>query len=247
MTRSSDKMELVDRLFESSRLPNAFRPSHEEFASFLRSLIEANGYRSICDIGGGKKPCLPVSVVDELGLDYYVVDVSKTELDGADARYNKIHSAIEDLQGDEQFDLMFSNMVFEHIEDNLKAYKIVYRALKPGGMCVNLHPTLFALPFVLNKILPEKLGWHILSFFVSERKKPSSKFPAFYSLCRVTRAVEENLLSTGFRDVRLVPFYGHPYYREIPFAHWLQQKFANVCRRMDLRLLASYCITVVKK
>lgn len=231
----------------AGRFPTPAPPSSDEFRSILTSLIRLHRYREVCEVGGGRQPCLRTPAVEELGLDYSILDASEEQLAAAPPRYNKIHSAIEDMRGTERFDFMFSRMVFEHIKNAMAAYENIYRLIRPGGMCVNYHPTLFAIPFVLNKLLPEQLGFALLRALVPQRMKGGTKFPAYYSLCRASGATEEKLRSLGFRDVCIVPFFGHRYYRKIPLADSLQSKIAEYCYCRDMRGWASYSLTVVRK
>ena len=223
-------------------------PSFQDFGDLLKKIIVLRNYRSVCDIGGGRNPCFPVETIQNMGLDYHVVDASKRELELANAQYKKIQSPIEDLSGENKFDLMFSSMVFEHIRDNVKSYGRISKLLKKDGLCINFHPTLFSMPFVLNKFLPDWLAYCILwCFFPGARRGRHTKFPAYYSLCRTSRAVESRIQALGFSKVMIFPIYGHGYYQKIPFIHKTQMMFANFCRKNDIRFFSAYCFTVAIK
>lgn len=223
-------------------------PSFQDFSNLLKEIIVLHNYKSVCDIGGGRNPCFSVETIQDMNLDYYIVDTSKRELELANSRYKKIHSPIEDLYDKNKFDIMFSSMVFEHIIDNEKSYKRIYQLLKNNGLCINFYPTLFSTPFILNKLLPDWLAYCVLwCFFPGARRGRHTKFPAYYSLCRASRAVESRIQAVGFSKVMIFPIYGHGYYQRIPIIHKMQMMFANLCKKKDIRFFSSYCFTVVIK
>lgn len=220
-------------------------PSRQEFAALIQSIIVSRGYREVCEIGGGRWPTIPVETVKRLGISYTVLDRCPFQLAAANDAYRKVHARIEDLSGKNRFDFMFSRMVFEHVRDGEAAYRRVHALLERGGACVNYHPTLFAAPFVLNRLLPERAAHALLAYFRHDRS--SSKFPAYYSLCRATQAVEDRLRAVGFRHVAIVPLWGHAYYRAVPPLHALEERVAQLCRERDWRWWASYALTVALK
>jgi hypothetical protein len=143
---------------------------------------------------------------------------------------------------------MFSQMVFEHVSDSYQAYRNIYRLLSPGGVCLNFHPVLYSLPFVVNWMLPEQLSARLLHFFFPYRgpdKVP--KHPAKYDHCWVSRSEQERLRSIGFRNVSQVPFWYHNYFRNIPGLYQADTTITKFAERKNWTALASFCYTCVMK
>lgn len=203
---------------------------------------------TVLEIGGGRSPLLSIGEIKQLNLNYAVNDISEREL-GKCPDY--MDTLCFDIAGDvptKQFDFIFSSMVFEHIKDSKKAYENIYNLLKPGGLCLNFHPTLFALPFVINQIIPDRLSSIILRLFFPVRTDDGiPKFPANYSWCFAADFQEKRIRNIGFSDVRIIPFYGHGYFRKIPILHQIDTAISRLAQKQDFSLLASYAYTVVSK
>jgi SAM-dependent methyltransferase len=89
-----------------------------------------------------------------------------------------------------RYDLVISRMVMEHVRDAARAWANMANLLAPGGVALAFHPTLYAQPFVINWLIPERLTAPVLKLFFSDRHDGDSpKFPARYDLCIANPAV----------------------------------------------------------
>ena len=71
----------------------SYRPSEEArtgYEAFLQRIIETRGIRTVCDIGGGANPALPLAYIRQHNLEYTVLDISESELQKAPPEYHKI-------------------------------------------------------------------------------------------------------------------------------------------------------------
>ena len=143
--------------------------------------------------------------VRALGATYTVNDIDPDELARAPEWVSRLEGDIADpslLGGEDGFDVVFANMVFEHVSDPQEGYRNIVARLSPGGYLVNFVPTMYAPPFVLNKLLPEDLTSRLLLRIQPHRHvgdKP--KFPAYYRWCTATSATEARL--RGCRLLRM--------------------------------------------
>src|ERR1700721_1406514 len=55
----------------------------------------------------------------------------------------------------ESYDLVFSKMLCEHLPDARTFHANCLRLLRPGARAVHFFPTLYTLPFVANRLIPE--------------------------------------------------------------------------------------------
>lgn len=80
----------------------------------------------------------------------------------------------------ESFDLVSSNMVFEHLDDPERQLREIARVLRPNGLLVFHTPNLRGYPTVVAKLIPEfvkkKLIWAL------ERRKEEDVYPTFYRI-----------------------------------------------------------------
>jgi ubiquinone/menaquinone biosynthesis C-methylase UbiE len=82
--------------------------------------------------------------------------------------------------GDGCFDLVTSNMVFEHLEDPMIQLREINRVLKPGGTLLFHTPNALSYGTMAGKIIPEpiknKLAWLL------QGRKPEDIFPTYYRI-----------------------------------------------------------------
>lgn len=207
-----------------------------DYPGYVEDIIVRSGARRVLELGGGANPAMPLEFLQRHGIEYTVLDISATELAKAPAPYRKvccdIGSPTMRFDGiDGSYDLIFSKMLAEHVKNGEQMHRNVYRLLAPGGKAVHYFPTLYAPPFVINRITPERLADRILQWLEPGREKDGNKgkFPAYYSWCRgPTRRQIARLQGLGYAVEEYIGFFGHKvYYRRIPGlcqAHrWLSQ------------------------
>ncbi|PWN54575.1 class I SAM-dependent methyltransferase [Abyssibacter profundi] len=227
--------------------PREFTSASRQFKGLIERLIEIKGVKSCIEMGGGRDPIMSYEEVSKRGIDYIVNDVSMRELEMCDDRFSKLHGNLADL-GPVGVDLIFSRMVYEHVDDNERLMRALLGHLNPGGMVLHLHPALGSPPFILNKLLPEIASQAILrAFFKNRTDDGTPKFPARYDNCWATRSQERRILDWGYSYVSCVPFWGHNYYDKIPVVGGIEKISRRIFMELRLRHVASFCYTFAVK
>lgn len=226
----------------------------QHYRNTVQDLIALLNARTILEIGGGRWPLLNSDEIRSKGIRYIVNDISASELELAPTYVEKVcfdisqNMPINDQDLENKIELMFSQMVFEHVSNSYQAYRNIYCLLSHGGVCLNFHPVLYSLPFLVNWMLPDQLSAKLLRLFFPNRNPDQvPKHPAKYDHCWVTRGEQDRLLSIGYRKVWQVPFWYHEYFRNIPGLYHLDLALARLADRNDWSALASFCYTCVMK
>jgi len=225
-------------------------------ANYKRTVVEFRkifGARRLVEIGGGRDPLFDLNEIDQLGIEMTINDILPGELAVLPPGYR---TARFDVAGDVarlgefrgQFDFAFSRMVFEHVSDGQRAWQNLYELLAPGGVALAYIPTLYTFPFVVNWLLPDKLAATIVKTIYKNRTDDEDPvFPARYSWCFTDARLTKMLLAVGYRDIFVLPIYGHGYYKPLPLMHNIQRRFAALARRHDWRAFTSFAFIAVRK
>jgi SAM-dependent methyltransferase len=218
----------------------------QNYKSVVLGLQATFHCESLLEVGAGRSPLLDKREYESLNAKYTVNDISSSELALAPEWASKAQFDISSppTSARSSYDLIFSKMVFEHVRDAKAAYRAVYELLKPDGLCLTFFPTLYCLPFLVNYFSPERVS-HQLQETFAPRRNP--KFPAYYSWCRSTPALGRELLRIGFSDVIVLPFYGHAYYRSIPFLNEMNRRWTELARAKDWRSTSSFAYALMRK
>jgi len=237
---------LLGKFVNKTVLSNDFQWAWQNYKQVVLTLQKEFGCKSLMEIGGGRSPLFDYSEYRNLNTFYTLNDISPRELALAPAWPLKacfdICSPPSTIES--SYDLIFSKMVFEHIPNAAKAYQAVYRLLKPGGIALSFFPTLYCLPFVLNYLSPERLSSKLQRLF---DPRPDPKFPAYYHWCRSSDYLKQNLKTVGFRYIEVSPFYGHAYYRSIPFLRTTERHWTRMARGRNLTILSSFAYAFVQR
>lgn len=207
---TSGKTKKAVKLIENVRFGKT-EDAYNGFTKLVTDAIETGNCRRILDLGGGANPHFALSDPVLTGREYTIADRSEGELNRAPDGYTKI---VMDIAGEMQvqtqkYDLVFSRFVVEHVADAEKLHANVFQLLNPGGVAIHFFPTLFALPFLVNKLLPEGISVLLLS----QERQERGKFPAFYHWCvGPSRAAVKRLKKLGYEVVEYAGFFGHGYY-----------------------------------
>jgi len=140
-------------------------------------------------------------------------------------------------------------MLAEHISNPKQFHTNVREMLVENGLAVHLFPTLYALPFLVNYLVPEYLAGFLLNAFAPRDKYQHEKFSAYYRWCRgPTRSQIKKLSSVGYDVVEYRGFFGHTgYYEKIKIMKRIHEIKTNFLLRNPNPLLTSYAYVVLRK
>jgi SAM-dependent methyltransferase len=247
----------------AASLAAAFKPlavEHSEawawnnYERVVRHLTGAFGAKKLIEIGGGRDPLFGREALAGMGVELTVNDISPIELAELPNGYrtacfdiaNDLSNAEIERSG---YNLAFSRMVFEHVADGKQAWQNLYQILSPGGIGLAFVPTLYAFPFVVNWLLPDKFAERIVKMLYRNRTDEADPvFPARYSWTVASeKKLKPMLEEIGYRDVMVIPFYGHEYYRPLPIIRDIHAWFTRIARTRDWRFFASYAFIAARK
>jgi hypothetical protein len=215
----------------------------------LRSIIARYPDADILELGGGRWPSFRLADLPDNLRSYTVNDISEEELSQVPHEYSK---ACFDVSGNASgfeglYDVVFSRFLAEHVRDGRTMHHNIHKVLKSGGTAFHLIPTLYALPFVINRLLPERVGQKVLNAF-SPRREISPKFPAYYSQCfGDTPAMRRMFDEIGYEQLEIRNFYGHFYYEAIPVLRNLESWFSSLASRNQWSWCSSYAYLIARK
>lgn len=220
------------------------------YSEFIQELVQKYGVRKICDVGGGANPILPLNYIEENQLDYSILDISIEELSKTPDGYRKICMDIvaDNFELEKAFDMVITKMMAEHVKSGISFHKNIYKMLNPGGISIHYFPTLYAIPFLVNKIVPENISSRILDLFSPRDKYQRGKFPAYYDWCFGPIPTMISMLSQiGFEIIEYRGIFGNKYYRRIPVARELHSAFVHFLIKNPNPFLTSYAQVILRK
>jgi SAM-dependent methyltransferase len=221
--------------------------------SYLESLLAAYGCSRILEVGSGANPTLSPEYVREHGRRYVTSDLSQEELAKADPAFERVVLDLSAKAIDftllNKFDCVFSRMVGEHIRDGEQYHKNIFRVLQPGGIAVHCLATLGALPFAVNRIVPDFLAVRLLQTFNPRDEVKHGRFKAYYSWGRgPSNTMIARFESLGYEVVEFIGFYGHGYYsKRLPWLDRLEKMKSHFLLRHPVPQLCSYATLVLRK
>jgi SAM-dependent methyltransferase len=207
--------------------------------------------QSVAELGGGANPIL---AGDRWRFvpERVVIDISAHELAlGAgdfDQRVADLCRPID--HGLECYDLVFSKMLCEHLPDARTFHQNCFRLLRPGGRAVHFFPTLFTLPYVANRLIPEAFARAVLRRIQPGRidDPKHEKFPAYYRWCTgPTQRALRRYESIGFAVESFNAAFGHRYYAMFPRLEAAEQAKTRWLLRHPAPWWTSFAAVVLRK
>jgi SAM-dependent methyltransferase len=222
------------------------------YEDMVVDIARREGVKSVAELGGGANPI--VADADRWGFvpERVVIDISAEELakagDGVATRVADLCRPIED--GHNQYDLVFSKFLCEHIADPASFHANCFKVLRPGGLAVHFFPTIHTAPILVNWLIPEEQARSLVRVFQPARLDDprQEKFPAYYRWTtgpseRATKRFE----SVGFKVEQTTATFGHGYYRRIPPLHALERFKTRMLHRHPVPYLTSFVAVVLRK
>jgi SAM-dependent methyltransferase len=223
-----------------------------EFDGMLDFLCSHTDITRVCEVGAGANPVIPVEVIAARGLSHTILDVSQDELEKAPTYYQKIRADIAspDFVVGGTFDLVASAFVAEHVRSPRTFHTNIWNMLRPGGVALHLFPTLYTLPFALNRAMPAPITESLLLRAQSFRNRAGrhGKFKAYYRWCRgPARRQLARLEDVGFEVVAYTGYFGHGYYLNLGRLHRIEQAKARVLIDRHALNLTSYALVLLRR
>jgi SAM-dependent methyltransferase len=222
------------------------------YNEFLRNLIVDHQVRHICDVGGGANPAVHPQLVEERDIEYLILDISESELKKAPPGYRTMVCDVTGARVPEgQFDLIVTRMLAEHVRNAAAFHRNIFRMLMPGGRAFHFFPTLYATPFIINRLLPDDWTRDFLTLLQPYRSRSGrrGKFPAYYQWCfGPTEKQFCRFNSIGFEVEKYIGFFGHGgYYRKVPPLRWMHLRKARWLMAHPIPHLTSFTFLVLRK
>ncbi|MHA6723783.1 class I SAM-dependent methyltransferase [Sphingomonas sp. RS2018] len=208
----------------------------------LKAIVAGCPKADILELGAGRRPSFTLEEMPATVQSYTVNDISEEELALLPEGYDK---ACFNVSGDasnfrDNYDIVFSRFLAEHVPDGEAMHRNVHQVLRDGGISFHLIPTLYAVPFIINKYMPERLTSYVLKV-LSPRRAINPKFPAHYSACYGNPEKMTRLLKNiGYSRVEIRNFYGHFYYEKIPVLRDLHKRFSDLAARKNWTVFSTY-------
>lgn len=225
-----------------------------DYHTLVESACSGRDVRRVCDLGGGANPYLRSDEVEQLDIEYNVLDIDADELAKAPDDYQTIVGDVMSTGLAERysnnFDVVFSKLFAEHVEDARLFHANVLTMLRPGGLAIHFMPTLYAIPFLINLYAPATISAKILALAQPGRHSSGNhgKFPAHYKMCRGPTARQLSALrAIGYEILEARGYFGHQYFRRVKLAQALEDHLSRHFVRHQHPLLTSYAIYVLRR
>jgi hypothetical protein len=218
--------------------------------TFVQDLILKNNLKSILEIGAGANPTINPEFIKKHDLKYTISDIDDDELKKADDIYTKLVMDLSspDYSYSEKFDLVFSRMVGEHISDAKTFHQNVFIILNKGGLSFHCFSTLYALPFVANRYLPDSIGDLLLHKIAPRDKHQHGKFKAYYDWSRgPSPKMMKRFENIGYEILKYAGYFGHNYYNKIPILNKIEEVKSKILLKFPVPLLTAYAHFILKK
>jgi SAM-dependent methyltransferase len=229
-----------------------WREAWFEYDGLLDWLCHRSDVRRVCEVGAGANPALQLDFLSACGIDHAIVDISQEELDKAPVGYTKLLLDMTQPlpQLTESVDLVASSFVAEHVHDPVTFHRNVWRMLRPGGFALHVFPTFYALPFLLNRAVPERVTDRVLIRFQRFREPEGheGKFPAYYHWCRgPTQRQIARFRDVGFELLSFRGYFGHGYYLHFGLLNDCENAKAKFLLRHPVPQLTPYGLVLLRR
>jgi len=222
----------------------------DKFPAFIEDVIASHSAKRICEIGAGANPALTGDVIHRHGLTFRAVDQVEGELLKSWIAETSVYDvcAGTSVPG-APYDMIFSRMTAEHFRNPQRAYANMFGALAPGGLAVHSFATLYTLPFVLNRVLPEWVSDFLFKRFSPRDRERHDKFRAYYSHCRGPMESQLRFFrNLGYDILEYRAYFGHNYYApKLPLLHLVHRQTTNLLLKAPIAFFVSYATIILRR
>ena len=237
-------------MFDAHCIPNSWRVDGlKDYHDSIAPPLVRNA-RVIHDVGGGKLPYLGTVMDKQSNQSLIGFDIDESELAAApQGVYDSwivgdIGSAYL-ARPKRKADLVISQVVLEHVKDNVQAIKNITENTKSGGTIALFVPSRNAAFARLNLMLPQRLKETLL-FGIFPEARHAQGFPAYYHLCTV-RQMSTLLADNNCEIVDQKQYYQGHYFSFFVPLHILWRMYQAIGFLVVRENAADYYCLIAKK
>tara|TARA_A100001035_G_C27778124_1_gene500202 strand:- start:1935 stop:2669 length:735 start_codon:yes stop_codon:yes gene_type:complete len=244
MIASFVKFNLKLSRFLARKFPNFFLDSRDFRTDLLRminnSIPDFENLR-ILEIGGIDRPLLKKSnQYCYCGLDIEYKEKCNDLYD--EFNVQSIESPLEN-----NYNLIISITLLEHVENNKKAFLNIFNSLIDGGKTFHYVPSKNHFYSLILRLVGPKLQKIIIKHLRPQASLEITGYPAFFDLCSPYE-LKKVLLDIGFKNIKIIPYYkAGDYFAFFTPLYFLVAFLENICEKLNLRYFASGLIISANK
>ncbi|MEM9544417.1 MAG: methyltransferase domain-containing protein [Bacteroidota bacterium] len=198
----------------------------------------------ILEVGGGAHP----SLTERVELSYTIADPDENELEKAPNDVIKKNASVETLNPTQQYDLILTKMVLEHVKNPEAFHQKIFDLLKFDGKVIHFFACRNSMPSLVNRFISEEFGNRILKWIGNRDLNDSPKYPAYYLKTKGYNRGQFNFFTgQGFSIKKYHSFVGHKYFKKIPVLGALERLYSKVLLLLGLRCMATVALVVLVK
>ena len=167
------KLEFIRRIFYANQKKDAWFSELEQLCNEESTILEIGS-----GSGAGKQNLLYPKAKMIVGID---LDERVLRNPNLDVAKNISAYEINEKLSDYKFDLIYSHMVAEHIDDGERFLASQLSALKPGGKILHSTVSKYYWTSLVNDFVPEAIKYWLIENLGSGRKQQDI-FPTHYKL-----------------------------------------------------------------
>lgn len=229
---------------QAGRLPPRYGYAMQDVFMRYASPLLSPGI-AILDVGAGQSPSI-APVHRPRGCCYVGLDVSERELQGAaPGVYDRTiaHDITRPLAPDENFDLVLSWQVLEHVKPLEHALDNLREVLHPGGTMLAQVSGSFSAFALLARVVPHPVRVWAMTRFLGHAAE--EKFPTHYDRCWAT-ALER--MGASWSSVTVLPFYrGAAYFGMSRSLQRLYLGYESAVAGRQVRNLATHYLVIAQR
>jgi SAM-dependent methyltransferase len=222
----------------------------DKFPAFIENVIANSSAKRVCEIGAGANPAIDREAIRKYGLTFRAADQVEGELLKSGSAETSVYDVCADTpMPGAPYDLIFSRMTAEHFREPQRAYMNMFHALAPGGLAVHSFATLYALPFILNRVLPDRVSDFLFDRFSPRDRERHDKFKAYYAHCRGPLPSQLQFFrNLGYDIVEYRAYFGHNYYApRLPLLHLVHRQTTKLLLKARIALFVSYATIILRR
>jgi ubiquinone/menaquinone biosynthesis C-methylase UbiE len=175
-----------------------------------------------------------------VGLDYDLNSLTKHR-----TIINRVQGDIFRLPFSENtFDLITSNMVFEHLSNPENQMKEIYRILKPNGKLIFHTPNYFSYSAIIAKLIPGRIKKKII--LILEGREEPDVFSTFYKINSPSK-IKGIANQSGFRVKKIKMLCSSAQFVIIPPLAMLELFWIRILMTKPLKSLRTNIIAILEK